>query len=80
MIGSVGGGMMGSAAPRREHEDNCSVVMSSPSSPMLLGSVKPGSLLKRSTMHPLAFMRMSESGSSPVHAICFSIGFRGVAV
>ena len=39
-----GGGMMGSAAPQREHEDNFSVVMSSPSSPMLLGSVKPGSL------------------------------------
>ena len=64
--------MMGSAAPRREHEDKLSVVMSSPSSPMLLGSVKPGSLKLRMTSHPLlAFMRMTESGSSPVHVMCF---------
>ena len=53
-------------APVSEHSPKSSSVMSSPSSPMLLGSVKP-LFLERDTLQPLAFMLMRASGSSPVH-------------
>ena len=45
-----------------------SVVMSSPSSPMFVGSVKPGVLPESATRTPFAFMQITSSGSSPTRA------------
>ena len=55
--------------PRREHCDKSSFTISSPSSPMLLGSVKPGSLCERLMLQLENFMRMISRGSSPARTI-----------
>lgn len=56
-----------SSAPFREHKEKSGSSTSSPSSPMLAGSVKPPLLFPpRETVTPLfVFIRMTSSGSSP---------------